>query len=282
MTHFIPVIERISSRVIRILGCNPSPYTLQGTNTYLIGTGPKRILVDTGEKDKTEYIAALKGVLESENASLQEIIITHWHYDHVGGIIDIHNQIQDLTATKISKYQRSDDSNEAIGNSKLQYCYIENTKVFQTCGATLKTILAPGHTTDHAILCLEEENAMFSGDNILGEGTTIFEDLFDYMRSLEVMLSIEPSVIYPGHGPIIAEPTKAISGYISHRKAREAQILETLSPNEGQTVASIVEKVYPGLAQNLVKAAQGNVTHHLSKLVKEGRVKEAGNVFHIL
>ncbi len=81
----IPEVERLSPICIRILGGNPGKFTLQGTNTYLVGSGPDRLLIDTGE-GKPSWISALRRTLEEEGASVQAAIITHWHRDHVGGI----------------------------------------------------------------------------------------------------------------------------------------------------------------------------------------------------
>jgi len=278
MTHFIPVVERLSARVIRILGCNPGPFTLQGTNTYLIGTGPKRILVDAGERDKPDYTAALRQVLTSENTSLQEIIVTHWHPDHVGGVNDIHNLLQKLDDVPVSKFRRPEEVDAPLlaknnnNNDTVDYAFVPDKTVFRTEGATLEAIHTPGHTTDHFCLMLKEEEALFSGDCILGEGSSVFEDLFDYMNSLQVILRRSPRTIYPGHGPVIADPVPAIEAYIAHRNARESQILQALSAGASLGIAEIVDVVYPGLAANLIGGAQNNVRHHLSKLTKEGKV----------
>lgn len=84
----LPEVERLSPACIRILGGNPGKFTLQGTNTYLLGTGPSRLLIDTGE-GKPSWISALKKTLAEEKASVVQALITHWHHDHTSGISDL-------------------------------------------------------------------------------------------------------------------------------------------------------------------------------------------------
>jgi endoribonuclease LACTB2 len=81
----IPKISKLTPSVIRILGCNPGKMTLQGTNCYLIGTGPKRLLLDAGDAKVPEFVKNLQSVLTDEGAEIKDIVVTHWHHDHVGG-----------------------------------------------------------------------------------------------------------------------------------------------------------------------------------------------------
>ncbi|CAF3553216.1 unnamed protein product [Rotaria socialis] len=285
MTNLVKLqtIEQLSPLVLRVLGCNPSPMTLQGTNTYLIGKGRNRLLLDAGQ-GVPAYVDELKDTMKTNNIGLQAILITHWHPDHICGIKDVLKLIDkpDLPVYKRKLFEMPDlkklqtygmpENPDEVAN----FTFINNgTDQFniETEGAHLKAIHTPGHTTDHLCFWLEEEQALFSGDTILGQGTTEFEDLYDYLNSLQLILKMSPKIIYPGHGPVVENPQQTLEHYISHRQQRNNQILDALKQsNDGLDPNEITKIVYTDLPEGLFHAACHNVCNHLQMLEKENLV----------
>jgi len=204
--------------------------------------------------------------------------VTHWHHDHIGGVPDV--LAMTSAATPVYKYPREDMRDEDCAMAGVSLKDLSNGDVLRADGVTCEVVHTPGHTTDHVILHLREENAVFSADCILGEGTAVFESLFHYMKSLEKILQLKPDVIYPGHGPVIEDPIPKIQFYIKHRMAREEQILACVkAASEGVTSMDIVKTVYKETPEKLWRAAQVNVGHHLEKLLEEKQVLRLGEIW---
>ena len=148
--------------------------------------------------------------------------------------------------------------------------------VVETEGARLRALFTPGHAPDHLCFVLEQEGSLFSGDNVLGVGTTVIPSttgsLADYMDSLERLKREAPTWIYPAHGPKIAPGTPKVEEYLAHRLERERQVLGALEAGD-RLVPDMVERIYVGYPENLHAAAGQSVTSHLLKLERDGRVR---------
>lgn len=282
-------VERVSDNAYRILAQNPGYHTLQGTNTYLLTgrKGTSHILVDTGESvTSKKFISVLFDQVfpEAKTTRLSAILLTHGHADHFGGVNAILAELEKRKMIPLPKvYKRlsnlDDRELQAIG------CHnIEHDQIFSIDDEThVRAVYTPGHTADHVSFLLEEDHALLSGDCVLGCGTAVFDDLFEYMKSLERLKHLmikrqgtpkEISTIYPGHGPVIRQTAlQKIEEYIHHRNARELQILKELQSAEvEQTSMELVGKVYGKLPLGVIVSAQANLLHHLDKLKKEGKV----------
>lgn len=257
-----------SERVTLVLGLNPGPFVGPGTNTFLIGTGKQRFLLDTGH-GVPEYIPLLeKTMREIGCEALQGIVLTHNHPDHNGGLIALR---ETFGAIPIFKKVIASD-----GVFNFEFSPLEDGALLETEGARLRAIFTPGHALDHLCFLLEEEAAIFTGDNVLGVGSSVIPaetgSMRDYMNSLERLKAENPKRLYPAHGPLIENAVAKLDEYLAHRRAREAQIVRALQA-DATHVSEIVTKVYADVDKVLHVAAAQSVAAHLIKLEQDGRAQ---------
>ena len=280
----IPPVTKLSPLVLRVLGHNPGSFQLQGTNLYLVGNGPSRILIDTGEGKKEDLPLLLQAMEDDGCVELSDVLITHYHHDHTEGIKDLRALFGEALnvwklpwAPGILVPWQKVEHGPSFDMAALGVKILADGDVLKTTGATLVAVATPGHCIDHCCYLLEEESSLFSGDHVLGGSSGVFEDLHAYMRSLEKTLAILPKGrggrIYPGHGVVLEDGHQGVCDYIANRRMREQQVLEALSGcrPSGLTPYGIVGRVYPALSLTLRIAASSNVERTLLKLQKDGR-----------
>jgi glyoxylase-like metal-dependent hydrolase (beta-lactamase superfamily II) len=264
----LPDIERWSQNVVVVRGQNPGPFTGPGTNTYLVGRGRRPLLLDTGS-GMASYLPLLEQALERESGSNGpgDLLVTHVHADHIGGAKDV---LDRFGARRVAKYLWP----EKDQRFELELDPIRHGDEFRAEGVTLRAVHTPGHARDHICFYLEEERALFTGDVILGAGTTVIPldggDMGDYLASLENLLDLELLRIYPGHGPAIDDPKAKILEYIGHRLEREKQIVAAVKAG-ATTIERMVERIYTDTPRALWPAAGQSVLSHLHKLERERR-----------
>jgi len=269
----MPDVDVWSDRVVVALGQNPGPFTGPGTNSYLIGTGRERLLLDPGQ-GVPGYLPVLERALELASCRIQAIVLTHGHPDHIGGVPSV---LERHGALEVSKrpWPGVDERHD------VRLSPIDDGSVVRTEGATLRAVHTPGHAPDHLCFMLEEESALFSGDNVLGVGTTVIPldtgDLGEYLSSLERLLDEAPERIYPAHGPVIPDGCAKLREYLAHRQERERQIVSALQRDGVESIPAVVAIVYAAYPKQLHAAAGQSVASHLVKLEREGRVQRDGS-----
>ncbi len=257
----------ISERVALILAPNPSPMTLTGTNTYLVGQDVLAV-IDPGP-DLPEHLEAIVAAVAARG-TLAVSLVTHHHDDHLPAA----RRLRERLGVPIAGHPDLPGVDRPLRHDER----------VDVPGSTLRAIATPGHTDDHVCYLLEEERALFSGDLIAGSGTVVVgtgrTDLARYFASLELVATLEPRVILPGHGPLVTDAAAKIGEYLEHRLARERQVVSELGPG-GRTVAEIVASVYADVRADLHPAAERNVRAHLWKLEAEGRVEERSGAWFL-
>ena len=199
--------------------------------------------------------------------SLSHVLLTHWHGDHTGGVPDLlrlYPHLQD------SIYKNEPDRGQQN---------IIDGQIFLVEGATVRAIHVPGHSEDHMCFILEEEQAMFTGDNILGHGTSAVEDLGTFMGSLQKMHAQNCGIGYPAHGVTITNLPAKIAGELDQKLRRERQVMQALSRacNRGEKSVSVKDLVTEIYGQSLDEstrtlALEPFIDEVLRKLAGDGKV----------
>jgi glyoxylase-like metal-dependent hydrolase (beta-lactamase superfamily II) len=235
--------------------------TLDGTNSYLVGRGDELVAIDPGPKMEN-HINNIANVAKSLNAVIKLILVTHGHPDHFPGAA----MLKELTGAPVAAYEEAHFPHDI----KL----VDGQKIW-AAGVTFHAIFTPGHAVDHLCFYLEDEKALFTGDNILGIGTTIVAppkgDMIKYLNSLRLLQTDwhEAEVIYGGHGPAISNPPAKIQEYLDHRAKRENMSIAALQAG-AQTIPQVVEKIYQDVDKRLWPAAARQVLAIFNKLEAEG------------
>ncbi len=243
---------------------NPSPYTLAGTNTYVLRTGGHVVVLDPGPDDAA-HVAHLRGHIAASGRRVGLILLTHEHSDHRGAA----EALAQATGATVRGWNTP-------------AAPLRDGERIVLDGGPLRVLHTPGHARDHVVFYWENKGVLFSGDLILGEGTVNVTppggSMTDYLHSLERVARLGLVLIAPGHGPLIRTPHERITEYLAHRRWREQQVLELLRAGP-QTVQALGARIYPDLDPRLRRAAEGTVAAHLEKLVDEGRVRRRGAEF---
>ncbi len=256
-------------RVIPIVANNAGPLTGRGTNSYLV-PGVRPTLIDPAEPGPA-FVDRVAQALEAAQpgARLAQVLVTHAHADHIGGVADVLARWPDARPSKFPWPER--DAKHAVAWSALG-----DEDTVQVGDGTMWAIHTPGHAPDHLAFLDFRTSILFCGDLLVNGGTVTIPvsaggNLSHYMRSLRRLLELGPRRIYPGHGPPVDNAGALIRAYIGHRLAREQQIVEELE--RGPSIETeLVRRVYPDLADDLRAAAAETVLAHLLKLQADGRV----------
>ncbi len=241
-------------KVHRVLAPNPGLFTGAGTNSWVIQSAGRVAVVDPGPAIEAHLDAIRELVEELEPVA---VLVTHTHPDHAPAANAVAAELG------VPAYGRSP------GPGFKPDVSVTDGDSIAVGMVTVTAIETPGHSPDH--LCFRVDDALFSGDHIIGGSTVVIEDLRDYLGSLERLRGTGIKVIYPGHGDPITDPDAMIDFYIGHRLEREAEILAALKSG-ADTVGDVVEHVYETVDRALHFAAAQSVAAHLRKLVDDGLV----------
>jgi glyoxylase-like metal-dependent hydrolase (beta-lactamase superfamily II) len=290
---------QLTSRITRLVAENPSKFTYHGTGTYIVGEGRQVAVVDPGPQ-LDSHRDALAGALRGRE--VVAICITHCHADHSPlaawltaetGAPTIgfgpHPRLDDpdadepITGGDGGTGEGAEDAagGAAVVEETTDYDFEPHQRVadgelaIAGPGFTLRAVHTPGHTSNHLCFALAEEDALFTGDHVMGWSTTVIAppdgDMAAYLDSLRRVMARTDRVLWPTHGAPVTEPGPYLEAFLAHRLDREAQVLAAVRSGRAE-VAEMVALLYADVREELHKPAGRSVLAHLVKLVADGLV----------
>lgn len=254
MTHPAYGVLRPVTATASVLLCdNPGHMTLDGTNTWLLhGAGSDEfVVVDPGPDDE-EHITRLAAA-----GRIPLVLISHRHGDHTEGI--------DRLVAATGAVVRS------VGSGFLRGWGgpLRDGECIEAAGLRIRVMATPGHTADSLSFVLDD--AVLTGDTVLGRGTTVIDDedgsLSEYLESLRRLRGLGARMVLPGHGPELPDLCDVAAMYLAHRTERLEQIRQALSVlGDDATARQVVEYVYADVDEKLWEAAESSVRAQLHYL----------------
>ena len=282
------VAETLARGVTRILAPNPSPMTLHGTNTYLLGDRAMAV-IDPGPLDEA-HLAAILGQT-GPGRRISHIFVTHAHADHS----PLAAPLAAATGARIHAFGGPEAGRSAImrqlaasggvgGGEGVDAGFrpdveLSDGQIVAGDGWRLTAHWTPGHFGNH--LCFSAGDMVFTGDLVMGWASSLVSppdgDLTDFMASCRRLKGLNARVFHAGHGAPVDDPAGRLDWLIGHRLSREAAILEALTRGPGDA-ASIAAELYTDTPALLMPAATRNVLAHLIDLMKQNLVSPYGDL----
>ena len=272
---------RLGPDLVRVTCDNPSPLTGPGTNTYLLGRGDARIVVDPGP-DGAPAAAHLDAVLAAAGgARIAAILVTHAHLDHSAAapLLAVRTGAPVLgfgppeagRSARMARLAGGLEGGEGLDRGFTPHRTLADGEVLRAAGVEVRAIHTPGHFGGHLAFALGD--AVLSGDLAMAWATTLVSppdgDVADFARSCARLAALAPAVLHPGHGGPVADPPARLAALVAHRRAREAQIRAALAAAPG-TPAALAARIYADVPPALLPAAARNVLAHLIDLEDRG------------
>jgi len=267
---------KLTPLISRVLANNPGPFTFKGTGVYIVGSRDVAV-IDPGPL-LGEHVEALKRALDGKRVT--HILVTHTHSDHSPAAAPLKEWSGAKTYAFGPHGSGKEDGVKVEEGGDRDFApdiRVRDGEIIAGDGFTFECVYTPGHTSNHMCFALREEQALFSGDHVMGWSTTVVTppdgDMAQYMESLRKLQVRNDRILYPTHGAPIRDPKPFLQAYVDHRLEREAQILACIRDGVS-TIPEMVARMYADVDKRLHPAASRSVLAHLIQLEREGRVRQ--------